>query len=254
MTNTYEQSIGRLRRLLERRLRPAVYPQRVPLSVSAWHVPGEPVPVPVALAAEYQPFAAGTPWGPPWSTSWLRCTGVVPNGWAGRVAEAVVDLGFTGVGPGFTVEGLVYTPGGTAVKGIHPLSRYVPLDPTGDGGVGPVARPVAAGTRVDFLVEAAANPTIHQPYPWDPTELGDVRTAGSQPLYRFGGADLALVDEGVRELVVDLEVLDGLLAVLPDTERTLHLTVDGDTVTVEEDVALVDEPSPSPSPSATAAP
>ncbi|MFI1092829.1 alpha-mannosidase [Streptomyces sp. NPDC020917] len=207
---------GRLRRMLERRLRSARHGARVPLTVTAWHVPGEPVAPAAALAAGYRPFAAGEPWGPPWGTTWLRCTAVLPAGWAGRLAEAVVDLGFTGVGPGFTAEGLAYTPDGTPLKGIHPLNRHVPLDAALPGGVGPAARPLpAADTRVEFLVEAAANPTIHQPYPWAPTDLGDVRTAGREPLYRFGGAEIAEVDTGVRALVADLEVLDGLLEVLP---------------------------------------
>jgi alpha-mannosidase len=207
---------GRLRRMLERRLRPARHGARLPLAVAAWHVPGEPVAAEVARAAEYRPFAVGERWGPPWGTTWLRCSATVPAGWAGRLAEAVVDLGFTGVGPGFTAEGLAYAPDGTPVKGVHPLNRYVPLDAALPGGVGPASRPLpAAGARVEFLVEAAANPTIHQPYPWAPTDLGDVRTAGREPLYRFGGAEIAEVDTGVRDLVADLEVLDGLLEVLP---------------------------------------
>ncbi|MCO5970575.1 alpha-mannosidase [Actinoallomurus soli] len=206
---------GRLRRVLERRLRPARYGARLPLAVTAWHVPGEPVDVATALGADYAPFGAGERWGPPWGTTWLRCTAALPAEWVGRHAEATVDLGFTGVGPGFTAEGLVYSPDGVPLKGIHPLNRYVPIDPDGSGGVGMAAGPLRAGTRVDFLVEAAANPTIHQPYPWAPTDLGDVRTAGREPLYRFSGAEIAVVDDEVRRLVADVEVLDGLLDVLP---------------------------------------
>ncbi|GAA4489189.1 glycoside hydrolase family 38 C-terminal domain-containing protein [Actinoallomurus oryzae] len=216
---------GRLHRVLERRLRPARYGERVPLTVTAWHAPGEPVDVATALGAGYEPFGAGERWGPPWGTTWLRCTATLPAAWAGRRAEAVVDLGFTGVGPGFTAEGLVYSPDGTPLKGVHPLNRYVPIDPGGAGGVGVAAAPLTAGTRVDFLVEAAANPTIHQPYPWAPTDLGDVRTAGREPLYRFGGAEVAVVDEEVRALVADVEVLDGLLDVLGPTEPRRYAVV-----------------------------
>jgi alpha-mannosidase len=205
----HDQAVARLRRVLERRLRPLVHPERVPMTVTAWPVPGEPVPVSQALTATYEPFPAGTAWGPPWGTVWLRCTGDVPPEWVGRTVEAIVDLGFTGVGPGFTVEGLAFTPDGTAIKGIHPRSRHVPI-----------------ATTADFLVEAAANPTIHQPYPWDPTDLGDIRTAGTQPLYRFGGAELAVVDPQVRDLVSDLEVLDGLMAVLPASEPRRHRVLD----------------------------
>jgi alpha-mannosidase len=213
---------ARLARVLERRLRPARHTDRLPLAVTAWHVPGEPVDAATALRADYTPFTAGERWGPPWGTTWLRCTATLPDAWAGRRAEALVDLGFTGVGPGFTVEGLAHTPDGVPLKGLHPRSRHVPVDPAGPGGVGPASRPLTAGTRVDFLVEAAANPTIHQPYPWAPTDLGDVTTAGREPLYVFGGAQVALVDDEVRALVADLEVLGGLLEVLPAAQPRRH--------------------------------
>ena len=36
---------ARLKRVLDERVRPAVYPESVPLDVAVWHAPGEPVPV-----------------------------------------------------------------------------------------------------------------------------------------------------------------------------------------------------------------
>ena len=42
----------RLDRTLRERIRPAVYPQSVPLAVEVWHAPGEPVPVAEGLGAE----------------------------------------------------------------------------------------------------------------------------------------------------------------------------------------------------------
>ena len=195
----------RLERLLRERVLPFAYAERVPLTVSAWHVPGEPVPVAEALAAEYEPFAVGTPWGPPWSTTWFRLTGDIPAAWAGRKVEAVLDLGFTGPWPGFQAEGLVYDAAGVPIKGIEPRNQYVPV--TGD--------------RVDLLVEAAANPDILQGR-FAPTPLGDLTTAGTEPLYRLAAADVAVLDEDMYHLGLDMSVLAELMAELATTDPRRH--------------------------------
>lgn len=99
---------GRLERALQQFVRPAQYAARTPLALSAWHVPGEPVPVADALDQAYEPFVTGTAWGKPWSTTWFRLTGSVPEEWSGRRVEVVVDPGFSGQGPGFQAEGMLY--------------------------------------------------------------------------------------------------------------------------------------------------
>lgn len=113
---------ARLKRVLEERIRPAVYPDSVPLEVAVWHAPGEPVPVSEGLAAEPSPIEVGARWGAPWGTSWFRVTGTVPKAWAGRTVEALLDLGFDENMPGFQCEGLVYRPDGTPVKGLNPAT------------------------------------------------------------------------------------------------------------------------------------
>ncbi|WP_328320571.1 alpha-mannosidase [Streptomyces sp. NBC_00388] len=200
---------GRLERALSQFIRPAQYPDRVGLALSVWHVPGEPVPVAEALRGTYEPFTAGTRWGRPWSTSWFRLEGAVPEAWAGRRVEAVIDPGFTGEGPGFQAEGMVYDAGGVPLKGIHPRNRHVP-----------VAAPAAGGERVHLLVEAAANPVVLR-HGFAPTQLGDVLTAGDEPSYRFTAADLAVLDETVWQLVIDIEVLSELMRELP-ADRSRH--------------------------------
>ncbi|MER5882934.1 glycoside hydrolase family 38 C-terminal domain-containing protein [Streptomyces sp. NPDC001941] len=198
---------GRLERAVNQFVRPAVYARRAPLSLSVWHAPGEPLPVARALAASYEPFSTGTEWGAPWSTSWFRLRGTVPHEWAGRRVEVVLDPGFSGDGPGFQAEGMVYDARGVPVKGVHPRNRHVP-----------VAAPAAGGERVDLLLEAAANPAVLHGFA--PTLLGDVLTAGDRPLYRFAAADLAVLDEEVWHLVLDVEVLSELVRELePDRSR-----------------------------------
>ncbi|WP_326810418.1 glycosyl hydrolase-related protein [Streptomyces scopuliridis] len=200
---------GRLERALRQFIRPAQYAAREPLSLSVWHAPGEPVPVGQALQGSYEPFTTGTEWGSPWSTSWFRLEGVVPESWAGRAVEVVIDPGFTGEGPGFQAEGLVYDAAGVPLKGIHPRNRHIP-----------VAAPAAGGEPVRLLLEAAANPAVLHDF--EPTLLGDVLTAGDRPLYRFAAADLAVLDEEVWHLILDVEVLTELMRELPVDRSRRH--------------------------------
>ncbi|TXR52270.1 alpha-mannosidase [Quadrisphaera setariae] len=184
----------RVERILLERIVPAVYRETTPLQLEVWHVPGEPVPVSDALSATYEPFSAGTRWGRPWSTSWFRLRGTVPEAWAGQRVEAVIDLGFVGDWPGNQAEGLVHTAEGVPVKGVAPRNQYVPI-----------ARPAAGGERVDLLLEAAANPDILAGG-MVPTPLGHPDTAGTDPIYTFTKADLAVLDEEVYALQLDVEV------------------------------------------------
>ena len=115
----------RLRRVLDERVRPIVHGTSVPLTVERWDVPGEPVPVTEGLAAEYVPAKAGEAWGPAWGTTWFRVSGTVPADWAGRTVEAVLDLGFDRMMPGFQCEGLVHLPDGSEVKALNPYNDWV---------------------------------------------------------------------------------------------------------------------------------
>ncbi|WP_055568243.1 alpha-mannosidase [Streptomyces atriruber] len=196
---------GRLERALRQFIRPAQYARHTPLTLSVWHAPGEPVPVGTALEAAYEPFETGTEWGNPWSTSWFRIQGEVPDAWRGRRVEVVIDPGFTGDGPGFQAEGLVYDAAGVPLKGIHPRNRHIP-----------VASPARGGEPVHLLLEAAANPAVLHDFV--PTPLGDVLTAGNTPMYRFASADLAVLDEDVWQLILDIEVLSELMHEL-DADR-----------------------------------
>ncbi|OON71321.1 alpha-mannosidase [Streptomyces tsukubensis] len=195
---------ARLRRVLEERIRPALYPESVPMEVAIWNAPGEPVPVAEGLAATPAPIAVGEVWGPPWGTSWFTVTGTVPDRWAGRTVEAVLDIGFNRASPGFQCEGLVYRPDGTPVKGLHPRNQWVR-----------VGAPAKGGERVELRIEAASNPVIQGERPFRPTRLGDKETAGTDPRYRLARMDLAVLDETVWHLVLDLEVLGELMEQLP---------------------------------------
>ncbi|NUK06919.1 alpha-mannosidase [Streptomyces lunaelactis] len=195
---------ARLRRVLDERIRPAVYPQSVPLQVAVWIAPGEPVPVAEGFAGVPEPIAVGDAWGAPWGTSWFRVTGTVPAEWAGKTVEAILDLGFDENMPGFQCEGLVHRPDGSPVKGLNPRNQWVRI-----------GAPVAGGEEVQLHIEAASNPVILGYPPFLPTRLGDKETAGTDPQYKLARMDLAVFDETVWQLVLDLEVLGELMQELP---------------------------------------
>lgn len=201
----------RIRRELGDRLMPAMYRELHPLAVEAWDTPGEPVTyreAMAALAAEARPFAVPQKWGRPWGTTWFRLTGDVPGEWSGSPVEAVLDLGFHPDAAGFQAEGLVWAPGSTGdglpVQGIHPRRTAVPLAPT----PGPV----------ELVVEAASNPAFPM-VGARAGHLGSLATAGDTPQYTFRQAALGLRDDDVFHLLLDAEVLLGLLTALPAGSR-----------------------------------
>ena len=231
----------RLDRYLTDLIRPALHAASVDLDVSAWAAPGEPVPFAQAVVQPFAPFPLPQPWGRPWGTVWFRIQGEVPEGWAGANAEVIVDLGFDPARTGFQCEGAVYTPDGTIVKGLHPRSQHVPLRLVASdgatvrsaGGGRPTANPHSTldshsaddSPAIDFFVEAAANPDLAaNGWTMLPTPLGDKATAGDDPLYNFRCARAVLVVPDVYELLLDLEILDGLSAELPaSSSRTAQI-------------------------------
>lgn len=197
-------SIGRATRVLEERLRPAIYSCRTPLDVAAYVVDGEPVSVAAGLAASYEPVATGWRWGRAWDTTWFRITGEVPEELAGKRLEIVADLGFDPNMPGFQCEGLVYRPDGTPVRSLNPRAQWIPVEAN------------TAGERFEFLVEAASNPVLLDYHPFLPTQQGDVLTANREELYRLRTIDLCVFEAEVFELVHDVEVLLQLAQELPE--------------------------------------
>ncbi len=202
---------ARIDRVLDQRVRPAIYGPRTPMTISAWHLPGEPVGIEEALHATYEPFDLGTLWGPPWTTTWFRLLGKVPAEWAGQQVEAVIDLGFGTSGPGFQAEALVYDAAGIPIKALNPLNAYVPIS---DG---------ALGDRVDWLVEAAANPDVHGVGAGTSnTDVGSRDAMTSAPQYRFARADLAVLDPEVYGLTLDMDVLRELMRELSLDDPRRH--------------------------------
>jgi alpha-mannosidase len=204
---------ARITRELHERLMPAMYRHSMPMAAEAWEVPGEPVPFADAAAATFAPVATGYRWSRPWGTTWFRFTADVPEDWVGRQLEAFIDLGFGRLfgGDGFQAEGLVYSDTGVPLQGVHPRRTGVPLPVQGPG-------------PLTLIVEAAANPRLGPGF--RPSHMGARETAGDAPLYRLGDVLLCQRDETVFQLLLDIEVLDGVMRALPETDtrrrRLLH--------------------------------
>ena len=173
-----------------------------------------------------EPFEAGSSWGAPWATTWFRLTADIPDDWAGRRVEAVIDLGFHQRAAGFQCEGLVvdlHADGSfTPLQGIHPRrTNYA---------IAAVAGPTT------LHIEAASNPMFPQ---FKPSRLGSLDTAGGRLLYRFRQASLVVVDPEAEALAYDIEVLDGVMRslALDDPRRARLLRTLADTLDRIPDVA-----------------
>lgn len=203
----------RLDRFVRERIIPAVYTRSVPLTLSSWDVPDEPVTVMEALRHDFVPQEPGAAWGKPWGTKWLRLQGDVPESWGtdpDTAVEVVVDLGFTTEIPGFQCEGIAWRPDGTIIKAISPRNQYIPLKLLG------------SGMAVDFYVEAAANPDVAQGWTFAATPYGDKATAGAAPQYRLGTIAIAELNQTVWELQQDIWTLSGLMHELPMEQPRRH--------------------------------
>ncbi|MEA5648809.1 MAG: glycoside hydrolase family 38 C-terminal domain-containing protein [Cutibacterium granulosum] len=207
-----QDRIGHLRERLERE----THQQICPLQVTAWQAPGEPVSFREATSASYQPFPVGTWWGAPWSTWWLHVTGTLPADHRDDRVDLSVNLGFVGTWAGNQSEAMVYTATGRLLRALNPRNHRVALNhgelatrlvEQGEPLIGPDG-------RVEVWVEAAGNPDMTQ-HLGGPTNLGDRRTAGDEPLWQFQGAELGVRRDEVWGLWLDVDVLDGLMRQLP---------------------------------------
>ncbi|MEZ5144417.1 MAG: glycoside hydrolase family 38 C-terminal domain-containing protein [Acidimicrobiales bacterium] len=171
-------------RVLDQVVKPARWPRTQPVTISARHLHGEPLPYEAAVAGTFEAFAEGDPWGPAWDTTWFHVTGHVPTDWAGEDVVLAVHLGYGG-GVGFGAEGQVWVDG-RPTQGISPNHREVR-----------VAAPAVGGEAIDLYIEAAANPPADRADP-GPLLLPDPH---GEPLLTLRRCRLAVVDRQVEALV-----------------------------------------------------
>lgn len=199
-------TVGRVKRVLDERIRPTVHSASKALTVEIHELAGEPIAPSEGIALDYTPTEVGTMWGPAWGTTWFKITGTIPTEWAGRRVEARIDLGFDINMTGFQCEALAYRPDGTPVKSLNPRNQWVPIAEKAEGE-----------ETVELYLEAASNPVLLDYHPFLPTQEGDILTSSKDKLYRTRQMDLVLFESDVFELSLDLEVLFELQAELPAT-------------------------------------
>lgn len=206
------RTLMRYKRVARERIVPAVYSPVSGLSVEAWVVGGEPVPLSVALGLsddgslvpKYAPFQIGSAWGAPWDTTWFKFSGVAPEGSLANM-ECLIDLGWIENRDGFQCEGIVFRPDGSIVKGLNPRNRWISLSDL-----------AAPGEPFTFYVEAAANPMVLELVPFNPTPYSDKPSEYVGEIYVLRQAQVARRNVEVADLVQDFEVLTGVAQTLPD--------------------------------------
>ncbi len=149
--------------------------EATPLELTAFCVRGEPISYVDAIRGEFVPIKVGDPWGPPWSTTWFRVRGRVPEHIVGQRVIACFDLGFDGP-TGFTCEALAWKDG-KPWRGVDPNHRWLPID----------------GREVDFYLEAAANPRATEAGPEPAPSMLALRNS-PEPAFVLRQAELAIRD------------------------------------------------------------
>jgi alpha-mannosidase len=196
------------REIVENRIRRELHERVLPLV----HVDVRPLTIEAGPDLDHlEPFEVRSSWGAPWATTWFRFGADIPEEWAGRRVEAVIDLGFHPDAAGFQCEGLLVEARDDGSfeprQGIHPRRTNYAVEAT----PGPV----------HLLLEAASNPSFPG---YRPSRFGSPATAGDRLLYRLRRADLVVVDPEAEALAYDLEVLDGVMRSLPlDDPRRARL-------------------------------
>ena len=184
-------------------VRPAMYPSRLPLDVSAHHLHSEPIGFREAVDRPFRRFEVGQPWGGMWDTSWFRFRAAVPADWKNPVA--LVHLGGSEI-VGFSAEGLVFDSEGHTVQGLHHRHRQIVLGSEVSGG------------ETLFYVEAAANPVPK----WDLKDWSQLQPDyDGEPLYVLQQAEVADADRDAQALYVEMGFLLELVGAesTPDKRR-----------------------------------
>lgn len=180
--NSYKQNISAFKAKVEER----IYNKIAILSVNAW-VTEEPVRFEARTTGKYIALNIEDSWGKLWDCAWFNFTGTVPKSAAHKRVVLLIDL---------SGEGCIFDKDGCPIQGLTNVSSEFDLT---------LGRP---GKRVVYLLDEA-----------DGGENIDIwADAGCNDLfgyYRDSGkikeAHIAILNEEMRQLYYDIEVLQELM-------------------------------------------
>lgn len=177
------------------------------------HVSERPIPWAEARSTPGRPVRSGESWGRAWDVVWLHLTGRVPEAWAGRQVVAQLDLGG---------EGLVLDADGAIIQGVSTFSVYVPEFKR---EIVPLYGACRGGEQVDLWVEASSCGLFGLFLDLDPAGGAPDRHGRYDAAIRW--KRLAVFDETIWHLSLDLRILLGLIRRLPAKSvrraRLLHV-------------------------------
>lgn len=208
--------LQRLDRFVRDRINPAIYRDSIPLAISAWQAPREPVTFAEAIHNSFEPVSLGWRFGRAWSTIWLKVSGEVPADWQKDsqlelVPEIQIDFGYNTSRSGFQAEALAYDLSGKPIKAIAPKNSWLPWS--------------IKDRQIDFYLEVAANPDVAGEYTFEPTSFGDWDTAPETALYDLKKLQLSRRNIQVWELAQDIWTLRGLISSLPKESPRRHFLI-----------------------------
>jgi len=192
---------ARVQRLIEY-LPNLLFPAEVPFEIE--YAPSEdPVPFSQLASLSFSPIHEGDRWGRDWSSAWFRLRARTPREWAGKTV--VAHLNFTG-------EACVFSEEGEPLQGLTAGSIFN-ISFVRDRF--PLFSPCKGGEEVLLLVEAAANDLFglrrdQHPIPGKPYHEGFEA--------RIQIARLAVFDEDIFHLLLDMALLDRLMRDLPERD------------------------------------
>ena len=202
-----EQQVERCRRVMKERIAPRIHPVMEHCAVHAYVNQGEPEPSDEFLARvaqdeiAFESIPTGEPWGTSWGTTWFKVQGHIPLAQAhGRAIELNARLGFLDGPVGGQVEGMVYRPDGTVIKGLHPRNHWAPLV----SAEGERDEVVDANGDFTLYIEGAYNPMIPA---FPQTTWGAGPTGKADVRYEFQGIDVCAYERELAEYYMDLDAV-----------------------------------------------
>lgn len=196
-----------------------IYPHSIPFELLVTSGP-QAIPFADLPQCDFRSIQEGEQWAENWESAWFKLKAVVPEAWAEHsveFGECVARLNFGG-------EACIMDAQGEPIQGL--TGGSVQLPPF-ERELYRISQEIQAGEEIELLIEAAANELWGIPSGKIlVTATGDQTTLTTGPIGIIKQAKLAIFDEAMYQLWIDLEVLIRLHNDLPkDDPQRARLTI-----------------------------